>query len=28
VYTGVGEDQNIEAAIQKGIAAPSATGTR
>jgi peroxiredoxin len=28
VYTGVGEDQNIEAAIQKGLAAPSSTHTR
>lgn len=27
VYTGVGEDQNIEAAIQKGLAAPSSTRT-
>jgi thiol-disulfide isomerase/thioredoxin len=28
VYTGVGEDQNIEAAIQKGLAAPTSTRTR
>lgn len=28
VYTGVGEDQNIEAAIQKGLAAPSPTRGR
>lgn len=27
VYTGVGEDQNIEAAIQKGLAAPSSKRT-
>ena len=28
VYTGVGEDQNIEAAIQKGLAASSSTRGR
>ena len=28
VYTGVGEDQNIEAAMQKAIAAPSPTPRR